>query len=222
MLQPSTLKFLKDLSKNNNKPWFDAHRKQYDEAKKDFEGFIQAIIDQHSRKDETIREQEAKKCLFRINRDIRFSKNKSPYKTNFGASINRGGRKSIFAGYYFHCEPGQSFVGGGIWMPMPPEMKKVRQEIDYCFNEFKKIVNAKKFVTVYGNLYNAEDVSLSRVPQGFEKDNPAADYLKLKSWIAMQSLKDSDLTSKDLVKKTLTAFETLQPMVQFINRAIED
>jgi uncharacterized protein (TIGR02453 family) len=222
MLQPATLKFLKDLSKNNNKPWFDAHRKQYDEAKKDFETFIQAVIDRHSKKDETIGGQEAKKCMFRINRDVRFSKDKSPYKTNLGASINQGGRKSIYAGYYFHCEPGQSFVGGGIWMPMPAEMKKVRQEIDYCFDEFKKIIGSKKFQSVYGHLYKEEDMSLSRVPQGFDKDHPAADYLKLKSWIAMQSLKDTDLTSKDLIKKTLTAFETLQPMIQFINRSLED
>jgi uncharacterized protein (TIGR02453 family) len=222
MLQPSTLKFLKDLSKNNNKPWFDAHRKQYDDAKKDFEAFIQTVIDRHAQKDETIREQEARKCLFRINRDVRFSKDKSPYKTNMGASIKRGGRKSIFAGYYFHCEPGECFVGGGIWMPMPPETKKVRQEIDYCFDEFKKIVGSKKFQTIYGGLYTGEDTSLSRVPQGFEKDNPAADYLKLKSWIAMQSLKDAEVTSKELVKKTLAAFEALQPMIQFINRALDN
>jgi uncharacterized protein (TIGR02453 family) len=101
-------------------------------------------------------------------------------------------------------------------------MKKVRQEIDYCFDEFKKIVGSKKFQTVYGGLYKEEDVSLSRVPQGFEKDHPAADYLKLKSWIAMQSIKDADLTSKELLKKTLVAFETLQPMIQFINRALEE
>ena len=222
MLQPSTLKFLKDLKKNNNKPWFDTHRKQYEEAKNDFGSFIQVVIDKHGQKDETIREQEAKKCMFRINRDIRFSKDKTPYKTNMGASINRGGRKSVFAGYYFHCEPGESFVGGGIWMPMPPETKKVRQEIDYCFDEFKKIVQAKKFTNIYGDLYSGEDMSLSRVPQGFDKDNPAGEYLKLKSWIAMQSLKDVDLTSKELLKKTLMAFEALQPMVAFINRALEN
>lgn len=221
MLQSSTLKFLKDLSKNNNKPWFDAHRKRYDDAKKDFESFIQTVIDKHAKQDETIRELTAKNCLFRINRDIRFSKDKTPYKTNMGASINRGGRKSIYAGYYFHCEPGQSFVGGGIWMPMPAETKKVRQEIDYCFDEFQKTIGSKKFKSIYGGLYKDGEISLSRVPQGFEKDNPAAEYLKLKSWIAMQSLKDADVTSKGLVKKTLTAFETLQPMLAFINRSLE-
>lgn len=222
MLQPSTLKFLSNLSKNNNKPWFDAHRKQYEAAKADFGLFIQSVIDKLGKQDETIRELSAKNCLFRINRDIRFSKDKTPYKTNLGASINRGGRKSIYAGYYFHCEPGQSFVGGGIWMPMPEETKKVRQEIDYCFDEFKKIIGSRKFKSVYGDLYKNSEVSLSRVPQGFEKDNPAADYLKLKSWIAMQSLKDTDLTSKELVKKSLIAFETLQPVIAFINRSLED
>lgn len=222
MLQASTLKFLKDLSKHNNKPWFDAHRQQYDDAKKDFETFIQTLIDKHGRRDTYIKELTAKNCLFRINRDIRFSKDKTPYKTNMGASISRGGRKSIYAGYYFHLEPGQSFVGGGIWMPMPEETKKVRQEIDYCLDEFRKIVESKKFKTVYGGLYIDSETSLSRVPQGFEKDNPAAEYLKLKSWIATQALKDADITSKDLVKKALVAFETLQPLVEFINRSLED
>src|SRR5215471_17953348 len=159
MLQTSTLRFLKDLKKNNNKEWFDSHRAQFDTAKKDFSDFIDEIIEKHSKKDKSIKALTAKNCLFRINRDIRFSKDKSPYKTNFGASINAGGKKSIFAGYYFHCEPGQHFAGGGIWMPMPTEIKKIRQEIDYCFDDFKKIVGSKKFKSVYKDLYKGEDVS---------------------------------------------------------------
>lgn len=222
MLLPATLKFLKDLKKNNDKSWFDAHRPQYEAAKKDFEQFIQAVIDKHGKQDSSIKELTAKNCMFRINRDVRFSKDKSPYKTNFGASINRGGKKSIYAGYYFHCEPGESFVGGGLWMPMPPEVKKIRQEIDYCFDEFKKIVGNKKFQATYGALYRGEEIALSRVPQGFEKDNPAAEFLQLKSWLAMQKLKDSDLTSGDLVKKTVAAFEALQPLISFLNRALDE
>ena len=220
MLQNTTVKFLKDLKKNNNKPWFDANRKRYDDAKKDFEIFIQSLIDRHGKKDKSIAELKAKECMFRINRDIRFAKDKTPYKTNMGASINKGGKKSLFAGYYFHCEPGESFVGGGLWVPMPAELKKVRQEIDYNFDELKKIVGAKKFKEVYGNLYKGEDATLIKVPQGFEKDNPAADYLKLKSFIAMKSLKETDLTSKDLTKIVTEAFETLQPLLVFINRSI--
>src|SRR5450631_3458500 len=118
MLQRKTVNFLKDLKKNNNRPWFDKHRPAYENAKLDFGDFIQSIIHKHSKKDPTIGSLKAKECMFRINRDIRFSKDKTPYKSNMGASINRGGKKSMFAGYYFHLEPdGKSYVGGGLWMP---------------------------------------------------------------------------------------------------------
>ncbi len=221
MLQTSTLTFLRSLRKNNNKPWFDAHRAQYEAAKKDMENFVQAVIDQVGRKDPDIKDLVAKNCLFRINRDIRFAKDKSPYKSNFGASMARGGKKSIYAGYYIHCEPGQSFIGGGLWMPMPDNMKKVRQEIDYCFDEFSSIISSKKFKGTYGELYRGEDVSLAKVPQGFEKENPAAEFLKLKSWLAMREVKDADLTSKTFVRSTVDAFETLRPLLVFLNRGME-
>jgi uncharacterized protein (TIGR02453 family) len=220
MIEASTIKFLKDLKKNNNKPWFDAHRKQYEAAKKNFEEFIQTLIDKHP--DKSVKEQLAKQCMFRINRDIRFSKDKTPYKSHFSASINRAGKKSIFGGYYFHLEPGGSYVGGGVWMPMPPELKKIRQEIDYCYDEFKKIAYSKKFKTVFKDLYRADEVSLAKVPQGFEKDNPAAEDLKLKSWIAMKEIKDAEFSSKQLVKNSLVAFQTIMPLVQFVNRTMED
>jgi uncharacterized protein (TIGR02453 family) len=220
MLQSSTLKFLKDLKKNNNKPWFDAHRKEYEAAKTDFTSFIQTVIDKHSKSDPTIKSIAAKDCMFRINRDIRFSKDKSPYKTNMGAYINRGGKKSVFAGYYFHCEPGQCFVGGGLWMPMPPELNKVRQEIDYNLDAFKKIITSRKFRSVYKDLSRDPEYVLSRVPKGYEPGNRAAEYLKMKSFVAMTPLKDSDLIAKDLVKKTTTAFGALQPLIDFINESL--
>jgi len=222
MLQPSTLKFLRDLKKNNNKPWFDAHRPQYESAKKDFEVFIQEVITKHGKNDPDIKDIIAKNCLFRINRDVRFSKDKSPYKSNMGAYISKGGKKSPFGGYYFHCEPGQSFIGGGIWQPEPDKIRKVRQEIDYNWDEFKKIIGSKKFKSVYNDLHTGDDMSLSKVPQGFEKDNPAATYLKLKSWVAMRNIKDTDLTSKGLLKLTLDTFDTLLPLLRFLNRAVED
>jgi uncharacterized protein (TIGR02453 family) len=222
MLQTATLKFLKDLNKNNNKPWFDAHRPVYEAAKTDFAGFVQALIDKHGKKDPSIKTLKAKECVFRINRDVRFSKDKSPYKNNMGASINQGGKKSVFAGYYFHCQPGDSFVGGGLWMPMPAELKKIRQEIDYCFDEFKKIITAKKFMAVYGGLNLGADISLVKVPQGFEKDNPAADYLKLKSFIAMRKVTEKELGSGELLKIASESFEALQPFINFLNKALAD
>jgi uncharacterized protein (TIGR02453 family) len=222
MLQAATIKFLKDLKKNNNKLWFDANRKKYEEAKNDFEAFIQVIIDSHGKKDPTIKELRAKGCLFRINRDIRFAKDKSPYKINFGASINRGGKKSVFAGYYFHLEPGESFTGGGIWMPMPAELKKVRQEIDYNLPQFKKILSEKKFKSVYHTLHKEENMQLVKVPHGFEKDNPAGEFLKFKSFIALRKVNDAEINSPALKRLVLSSFEALQPLIVFFNKALEE
>jgi uncharacterized protein (TIGR02453 family) len=220
MLQSSTLKFLRDLKKNNNKPWFDAHRKEYEAAKSDFASFIQKIIDGHGKKDESIAHLKAKDCVFRINRDVRFSKDKSPYKDNMGGYMSRGGKKSPFAGYYFHCQPGRCFMGGGLWMPMPPELSKVRQEIDYNFAAFKKIITSKKFKSVYKDLSRDPEYVLTRIPKGYDPANPAAEYLKMKSFVSLTPLKDTDLTSKDLIKKTTKAFEALQPLIEFINESI--
>lgn len=221
MLQLSTIKFLKDLKKNNNKEWFDANRKIYENAKTDYTVFIDNIIKTHGKKDPGIANLTAKDCLFRINRDIRFSKDKSPYKTNFGASINFGGKKIMKGGYYIHCEPGGgSFVAGGIYMPEAEDLKKVRQEIDYCFDEFKKILSAKSFKTIYGELHTGDDMKLSRPPKGYDENNPAIEFIKLKSFIAMAKFSDDDLTSKDYSKKVLAAFAAVQPLVMFVNRAI--
>ncbi|HVX52597.1 MAG TPA: DUF2461 domain-containing protein [Chitinophagaceae bacterium] len=222
MLQPATIQFLRGLKKNNTKEWFDANRKQYDAAKDDFAALVKTVIAAHAKSDETIASLQPKDCLFRINRDIRFSKDKSPYKTNFGAFINRGGKKSIYAGYYFHCEPGGgSFAGGGLWMPEPENLAKVRQEIDYSFDEFKKIVTGKKFINIYGDLHKGDDVILSREPKGYEKNNPAIEFIKLKSFIAMRPVTDEELTGKELVKTIAAAYSALQPLVGFINRALE-
>ena len=222
MLEPQTLKYLSQLKKNNNKPWFDSHRAQYEAAKIDFSNFIQLVIDDWQRTDTTLAGLSSKDCMFRINRDIRFSKDKTPYKTHFAASIKRGGRKSPFSGYYFHVEPGNSFIGGGMWLPEVPALKNMRQEIDYNWEEFKSILKEKSFKKTYVDLYRGEDQSLSTVPKGYEKDNPAIDYLKLKSFIAETRLEDEALTKSSLHKKTIAAFEALRPLINFINRTIEN
>ena len=222
MLEPQTLKFLTQLKKNNNKHWFDSHREQYEAARIDFSNFIQLLIEAMQKFDTTLTGLTSKDCMFRINRDIRFSKDKTPYKTHFAASIKRGGRKSPFSGYYFHCEPGNSFVGGGMWLPEAPALKNMRQEIDYNWDEFKSILREKKFKKTYVDLYKGEDQSLSTMPKGYEKDNPAAEYLKLKSFISETRFEDAELTKSSLHKKAIAAFETLQPLINFINRTIEN
>jgi len=220
MLQLSSIKFLKDLKKNNNKPWFDKNRPSYELAKQDFAAFIDKIIQLHSKKDPSIKNLTARDCMFRINRDVRFSKDKSPYKTNLGASINKDGKKNWnSAGYYFHLEPGKSFAGGGLYMPEPGVLKKVRQEIDYDLSRIRFILSSKKFKSVYGDLDRSVELVLSRVPKGYAPDDPAADLLKFKSYIAMVTIPDDVLLSKDAAKKIAAAFNALQPLIEFLNTA---
>ncbi len=223
MLQSSTLKFLLGLAKNNNKIWLEEHRNEYMSAKKDFEHFISQLIKKTAVFDTDIKELQVKDCTFRLNRDIRFSKDKKPYKVNMGASLNRGGKKSMFAGYYFHLEPGdKSFAGGGLWMPMAPELKKVRQEIDYCFGEFTGITQNKKFTSNYTALDASNDIKLSNVPRGYEKTNPAAEYLKLKSFIATKNISDAELVKPSLITQVTKAFEALLPFIKFLNKALNE
>jgi uncharacterized protein (TIGR02453 family) len=220
MLPSSVFKFLKDLGKHNDKAWFDTNRKMYDLIKTDFTQTIEALIKGIATFDEPIGELEAKKCMFRINRDVRFSKDKSPYKTNMGAFFNVGGKKIQNAGYYFHCEPGRCFVGGGLWSPMPPELSKVRQEIDYNFDEWKKIMGSTAFKKYFNNdIIKAE--SLSRPPKGYDENNPAIIYLKMKSFIVSRSFTDAQFQDKNMVKEVVKTFNAMKPMIDFLNEAIE-
>jgi uncharacterized protein (TIGR02453 family) len=139
-----------------------------------------------------------------------------------GASIKRGGRKSPFAGYYFHLEPGASFIGGGLWMPEAKALKALRQEIDYNCEEFQAILKDTAFKKTYSDLYKGADQSLSSAPKGYEKENPAMQYLKLKSFIAETPIKDEEMTKATLHKKTVSAFKALMPLLGFINRTVEE
>ena len=219
MLEKSTLTFLAALKTNNNKPWFDANRKQYEAAKKNFETLTTQVIQAVSVFDSSIANLTAKQCTFRINRDVRFSKDKSPYKTNMAMHLSNGGKNIMRAGYYFHAEPGGAFLAGGVWMPAAPELKKIRQEIDYNFPEFKKIISAKKFVETYSELEQTD--VLTRPPKGYEIDNPAIDFLKLKSFTCSTKISNEMLLEKDLVKSIAAHFKIMQPLIQFLNRALD-
>ena len=222
MISSSTITFLKALKKNNNKPWFDKNREKYNAAKYNLEEFVALLLQKMVSFDEDMKELTAKNCTFRINRDVRFSKNKTPYKINLSASFNRGGKKSIYGGYYFHLQPGgNSFVGGGLWMPEPENLKKLRQEIDYCFPEFKKIIGAASFKKHYRELERDEKQMLVNVPKGYDKENPAAEYLRMKSFIATKNLSDEEILSPKLADEVIQSFKALMPLVKFVNRAFE-
>jgi uncharacterized protein (TIGR02453 family) len=222
VILPSTLQFLRDLSTHNDKSWFDAHRNAYEAARADHISFLDRLIGQVSGFDQDVLGQSAKSCLFRINRDVRFSKNKAPYKTNFGAYLAKGGRKSTWAGYYFHLEPGASFIGGGMWMPIPENLGRIRQEIDYCLEEFKEIIGSSSFVQHYGALSDGPDMRLQRIPKGYEADNPAAEYLRFKSFVAMKPLSDDIITSGRLLQESIDASKALKPLLDFLNRAVSE
>ncbi len=220
MLQPSTLKFLKELEKNNNKPWFEGHRKQYENAKTDFNSFITALIKSIATFDKPIGELEARNCTFRINRDVRFSKDKKPYKNNMAGYFNKAGKKGIGAGYYLHLQPGRSFAGGGIWMPEPEVLGKIRQEIDYNFDEWKKIIGSIVFKKNFPGGLQSEE-SLSRPPKGYDIDNPAIHYLKMKSFVVTRSFTDKEVMTKEFVNEAAKTFKAMKPMVDFFNRSID-
>jgi uncharacterized protein (TIGR02453 family) len=220
MLQASTLKFLKDLKKNNNKPWFDAHRKNYVEAREDLIALTDQLIKGIASFDRSIGVLHAKDCLFRINRDVRFSKDKSPYKINLASYFNKAGKKGNGAGYYLHIEPGKSFAAGGIWMPDPSVLASVRQEIDYNFDDWKKMMNNAAFKRNFPNGF-AGNEKLSRPPKGYEDTNPAIDFLKQKSFVVSAPISDASIQSKTLVKDLTRIYRAIFPLVQFINKSID-
>ena len=219
MLQPSTLKFLKDLEKNNNKPWFDAHRPQYETAKTDFYALVEKLIPAIAKFDAPIGQLAVKQCVFRINRDVRFSKNKAPYKNNMACYFNQAGKNGLGAGYYLHIEPGKSFAAGGIWVPEPSVLAGIRQEIDYNFTDWKKIIENKSFKKTFTEGLRSNE-TLVRPPKGYDENNPALEFLKMKSFIVSRPFADADLQHKNFVADVSKTFNCMKPLIDFLNAAL--
>ncbi|MBI9035769.1 MAG: DUF2461 domain-containing protein [Bacteroidales bacterium] len=213
------LSFLSELKQNNNRDWFQNNKDRFEESKSQLMEITNYLIASVSRYDNQVLGLEAKDCLFRIYRDVRFSKDKLPYKTNMGTYLAKGGRKSAYAGYYLHLEPGDnSFVAGGMHCPTTDVLAKVREDIDYHFDDFKAVINAKEFYDYYGEL--GQDNKLKRPPKGYSADNPAVEYLKLKSVISFRKLTDHELSDGKFVDIVLDGFQKLYPLNQFLNRVL--
>ncbi len=213
------LHFLKALKKNNNREWFEKHKPDYLKAKTELESTVNKLLSGLKKFDKAIaNDLEAKDCIFRIYKDVRFSKDKSPYKTNMGASMNPGGRKSPIPGYYLHIEPGNSFVAGGAYMPEPSFLNAIRQEIDYNGDDLQKIFDAKKFRSVFDGL-DPIDV-LKTVPKGYAKDHKYINYLKHKHFIVTKDLSDQDVSSSKLETIVLDHFKTMVPFLEFLREAM--
>ena len=216
MINKNTLTFLRDIKRNNNKPWLEANRKKYENAKDDFGKFVNELITAMAGFEPAIGSLTSKDCTFRLNRDIRFSKDKTPYKSNFGAGFNAGGKKASNAGYYLHLEPGHSFIGGGFWMPPPEAIIKIRQEIDYNFEDWNNIINSKIFKANFPNGPDREG-ALKRSPKGYEEENAAMHFLKLKSYTVTKPLADDEILLPTLKKNILSTFKVLHPFIHFLN-----
>lgn len=220
MVQPTTIEFLKELKSNNSKSWFDQNRKRYDIMKSDYISLAGRILEQMKDIDPSLDMVTAKDCIFRINRDVRFSADKSPYKTNLGIALHPGGKKFNLAAYYLHIEPGQSFIGGGLWMPEAPLLSKVRKEIHYFYHDLVDILNNSLYKKTFGSLDVEDGQKLTRPPKGYEAEDPAIEFLKLKSFTASTPLPDEMLTSDKLVGHIIDTFTILKPLIGFINRGL--
>jgi uncharacterized protein (TIGR02453 family) len=221
MIQKSTIDFLKQLQKNNTKQWFDANKEKYLAAKANVDSFVDDVIKAFTPFDKALSGLKAKDCVFRIYRDVRFSKDKRPYKTNMGATINPGGRKMEVAGYYLHIEPGNSFIAGGRWMPEGDHVKKIRQEIDYNGKQFHKILSDKKFKKQFGTLDMSDEYKLARPPKGYDKDHKDIEFLKLNSWLVWHQYKDKEVLDKNFLKELSSAGKAMKPFLDFLNTAID-
>lgn len=219
-IEKSTLTFLSDLTQNNTREWFQQNKPRYDAARQNYLQFLDELLPEMAPFEPAAHGQTGKDLVFRIYRDVRFSNDKRPYKDHFGAYIAEGGRKSILPGYYLHLAANnKSFVAGGLWMPPANYLKAVRQELDYNLDEFEGILQAPAFRDRFGTISGEQ---LKTTPKGYDKENPAIEYLRYKSWNAVMPLPDKVVLGKDFTHVVLEAFRAVKPFNDFLTAPLRD
>lgn len=216
-IKKSTLEFLADLKKHNDREWFLKNRPRYLDARTNFETFVQAVINEIMKFDPILRGLEVSSCTYRINRDIRFSNDKTIYKTHLGAFIVRGGKKNgdKYAGYYVHVEPGNnSMIAGGAYMPPMPWLTAIREKIDQEGKKFLEINNQRDFKKHFGKI---EGEKLKSAPKGFQKDHPMIELLKLKSYLVVKMISDKEVVSNDCFDTIIRSSKAMKPLNDFLN-----
>ena len=213
----NTYNFLCKLKFNNNRPWFKENNDEYQAAKSEFADFINELIPRLKAIDASINVSNAKECMYRIHRDARFSKNKEPYKTNFGASITMDGRKSGNAGYYIHLEPDNSFLGGGIYQPESSVLKAIRTDIFQDATALKKIVKASKFKKYFDTL---QGTKLKTAPRGFPKDFVDVELLRYKNYISIRKIDDEFWFEGDVMDNIIEIFKVQSKLNGYLNGII--
>ena len=217
MLAKETIGFLRKLEKSNTRDWFNANKTLFIRANDNVIALAGDLIDRISKFDETVAGVDPKTCVFRIYRDVRFSKDKSPYKTNLGAFIAPGGKKAMLPGYYFHVQPGMFFAAAGKHLPDAGELLKIRKAVVTDTKDFLKIVEGKPFRDRFGDL---DGERLSRPPKGFDADHPAIEYLKLKSFTVSEEFTAKDAASSGYTKMLADSFKAAYPLVVFLRKAL--
>lgn len=212
------LHFLETLQSNNNKAWFDANRENYQQLRQKFLQITELLIHEIRSFDQQIPYQDPRKCVFRIFRDLRFSKDKLPYKNNFGAFIARDGRKGGNPGYYLHVQPGASFIAGGLFMPDAPRLKAIRNDIYQNPYDLLEIIEDSEFKNSF-TLF--DDDKLKTAPKGFPKDFEYIDLLRYKSFSPMMPLSDEQLLSPDMLNTVVSGFKHLAPLNHYLNHVID-
>lgn len=215
MIEKETLKFLTELKANNNREWFTEHKDWYERSKNNFENLVSKIIDDFPSIDSEVGFLEPKKCVFRIYRDIRFSPDKTPYKTHFGAGF-RSPRVQKSSGYYLHIDPDGSFISCGHYGLDANQLKKVRKGISDDFEYFKSILDEPQLKKEIGDLYRDDD-ALKNAPKGFDVNDPAIEYLKLKHFYVQREIPREIVCQKELVTFVTSSFRTMQPLSRFLN-----
>ena len=216
---PQILKFLSSLARNNNRDWFEKNKDVYLQAKENFEDVVGVFLLELIKFNPKLAGLNPKKLPFRIYRDVRFSKDKSPYKVNMGAGFSSSGKMIQEPGYYLHIEPGKSFVAGGMYMPDPKNLSKIRQEIDYNGEKLEKILRDKNFKKWFKGLDTFD--KLKTAPKGYPKDHLRLGWLQHKSYIVSHPFTDAEVKDKKFLKKCVEASKTLKPLNSFLTEAIE-
>jgi len=220
-IEPETLQFLVNLTKNNHREWFQNNKNEYVKIRRNFEEFSGVLLDNLKSFDKTLQNLDVKQCLFRIYRDVRFSPNKEPYKTHFGVYFaQNGGKNSHYAGYYFHLDPEESFFGGGIYMPLPEYLKAIRKEIYYQIDEFKTIIDAPAFRNYYDGIEEIE--KLKKPPADFPKDFPEIELLKNKHFFSSHYFNPQDACKEGFIDFVTQGLKAAKPLVDFINYTVSN
>jgi len=221
MITKEAQQFLADLVANNNTDWMHANKKRYEAFKKDYHNYISSLLTEMKPLDSSLEPLEVKNCTFRINRDIRFSKDKSPYKTNIGVWLAQNKNNKNSPGYYVHFEKGNSFIAGGVWCPEPNELKKIRKEIEFFHDDLEIIVNDTAFKNEFGALTIDENNRLKKAPKDIDPSHPAIEFLKFKSFTASEKIDDKLFTQPNFSATIAKKLIALKPLNDFLTRALE-